>query len=280
VYVVLATDTGGTSTRLAVQSLDGVELDRCVLDTNPHDYGSAMKAIAEAGHSLIRGRELLAVGSGVAGVIDGGVLTDSGNLPGWKGHDVETDLRQAFDAPVAVLNDAQVAGLGELTALKSPLVYVIWGSGVGVALVVDGNGQIVALATELGHIVIDKNSKLRCGCGGYGHLEAHVSGNNIPKRRFGRRRGLRAEHLNDRQWGVVCRDMAIGLRSISAAAPGLPIVMGGGITNKQSHRLPILQEMVGQLKSSCPVPMLHLAKHGEDSGLVGAGFAARQLVRA
>jgi hypothetical protein len=100
-------------------------------------------------------------------------------------------------------------------------------------------------------------------------LEAHVSGANIPKRWFGLRRGIKAEHLNDRQWNVILRDMSIGLRSISTGAPGLPIVMGGGVATKQSHRLPLLQRMVGRLKSSCPAPVLHLAEHGEDSGLMG-----------
>jgi predicted NBD/HSP70 family sugar kinase len=277
--VVLSIDSGGTRTRLAVVRVsDGQEICRRILNTHPNDFGRSMREIEEAGKFVTRKCRLVAVGMGVAGVVVDGVLTGSGNLPGWIGHDIEADLYSAFRVPIVVMNDAQAAGMGEYAALKQPIIYVIWGTGVGASVIMNDNGQLAALPTELGHIIIDRNSKLRCGCGGYGHLEALVSGGNIPNRRFGWRRGIKAEHLNDRQWAVVCRDMATGLRSISTAAPGLPIVLGGGVATKQSHRLPALQVMVNRLKSSCPAPMLHLAKHGEDSGLVGAGFAARQLV--
>lgn len=278
--VVLAIDAGGTKISVIAQNRSGIELGRRVLPTDPHNYDTATHEIVQAGRFLVGDNRLVAVGDGVAGVVANGVLTGSGNLPGWNTHDIQADFQRAFNVPVAVLNDAQVAGLGEYAALGRPIVYVIWGTGVGVAIVIDGNGRILALATELGHIVIDKNSRLKCGCGGYGHLEAHVSGGNMPKRRFGLRRGFKAEQLNNRQWKPVLRDMATGLRSITAAAPGLPIVMGGGISNKQSHRLPALQEMVAELPSSCPVPELHLAKHGEDSGLMGAAYAAWQLAAA
>jgi len=279
--VVLAIDSGGTSTRLAVvRANNGREICRRVLNTHPHDYDRSMKEIEQAGKFLTRDYNLVAVGVGVAGVVEKGVLTGSGNLSGWVGCDIETSLYQAFGVPVAVLNDAQAAGLGEYSALKKKrsIIYVIWGTGIGAALIIDDEGYLLPLPTELGHIVINKKSRRRkCGCGGYGHLEGEASGANIPKLRFGLRRGLKAGDLTDRQWNKPLRAMAIGLRSISTVAPGLPIVLGGGVATKQSHRLPVLQGMVSQLKSSCPVPTLLPAEHGEDSGLVGAGFAARQL---
>jgi glucokinase len=276
--VVLAIDTGGTKTSLVVQAQDGEELGRQTLPTRPHDYVLARQEIIQTTRYLTRDHQLAAVGMGVAGVVANGVLVGSGNLPGWVRQDIEADLQDAFGVPVDVLNDAQMAGLGEYAALGQSIIYVIWGTGVGAAIIINDEGCLLKLATELGHIVIDKNSRLRCGCGGYGHLEAHVSGANIPNRRFGLRRGIKAEHLNNRQWDQVQTDMAVGLRSISTAAPGLPIVMGGGVAIKQAHRVLTLQRKVGQLQSSNPTPQLHLAKHGEDSGLVGAAYAAWQLV--
>jgi glucokinase len=275
--VVLAMDAGGTSTRLLVQKQDGTELVRHVLPTRPNDYGQAMKEIVGTARFITGNHRLVAAGAGIAGALLDGVLTGSGNLHGWVSHDIQSDLSEALQVPATTLNDAEAAGLGEYVAFGRSLVYVIWGTGVGAAVIIDRNGHLVTLATELGHIVIDKNSRLKCGCGGYGHLEALVSGGNIPNRRFGRRCGLKAEQLNDRQWNKVLRDMAVGLRSISTGALGLPIVLGGGVATKQAHRMIDLQRMVGQLKSSAPIPQLHLAKHGEDSGLMGAAFAAWQL---
>ncbi len=276
--VVLAVDIGGTKSSVLVQARDGVEIGRQIVATRPNDCQGTLNDIAEAAQPLIGGHRLVAVGVGAAGVIEDGVLVGSGNLPGWAGCDLQMRLRRTFGVPVIVLNDAQAAGLGEYAELDRPLIYVIWGTGVGATIVVIHDGRFIALATELGHIVIDKNSRLKCGCDGYGHLEALVSGGNIPKRRFGWRRGLKAEHLNDRQWEPVLRDMAVGLRSLCTSAPGVPIVMGGGVATKQSHRLPRLQQLVGALQSSCAVPELLLAKHGEDSGLIGAAHAAWQLV--
>jgi predicted NBD/HSP70 family sugar kinase len=278
--VVLAVDIGGTKISLLVQALNGTEIARRVLKTRPDDYSLSQEEITTTSEHLTRGHRLVAAGVGIAGVVVNGVLTGSGNLPGWVGHDIESDLQQALQVPVTVLNDAKAAGLGEYAVLGRSIIYVIWGTGVGAAIIINDEGYVLKLATELGHIVIDKNSRLKCGCGGYGHLEAHVSGVNIPKRRFGFRRGIKAEHLTNRQWDIVLQEMAIGLRSISNSAPGLPIVMGGGIATKQAHRLPVLQHLVGKLKSSCPAPTLHLAEHGEDSGLMGAAYAARQLVAA
>jgi glucokinase len=275
--VIAAADVGGTSTRVLINTTNGTEVARRVLPTSPDNYVQALRDITAATRCLSEGHRILAVGAGVAGAIEQGVVTGSGNLPGWIGQNVQADLERAFDAPSTVLNDAQAAGLGEFAVLGKSIVYVIWGTGVGACIVIFDNGHLIALPTELGHIIIDRSSKLRCGCGGYGHLEAHVSGGNIPKREFDGQHGIKAEHLTDHQWAEVLHDMAVGLRSISAGALGLPIVLGGGVATKQSHRLPVLRQMVGQLQSSCPVPELLLAKHGEDSGLVGAAYAAQQL---
>jgi glucokinase len=277
---VVAVDIGGTSTRVTISDLLGNEIARRVIQTQPNNYRSSLQSIIEVIGLLTQDYLLVAGGVGVAGVVKNGVLTGSGNLPGWVGHDLQADLKRALNVPVAVLNDAEAAAMGEFAALGRSLIYVIWGTGVGAAIVIDKDGRIVTLATELGHIIIDRRSRLRCGCGGYGHLEALVSGGNIPNRRFGLRRGLKAENLTDRQWKSVLRDMAVGLRSISTAGPALPIVLGGGVATKQSHRLSILRRMVGRLKSSNPVPDLLLAVHGEDSGLTGAAYVARQLVAA
>jgi glucokinase len=276
--VVLAVDIGGTKSSVLVQTRDGAEIGRQIIATRPDDCPGTLDEITEAAQLLIGSHQLVAVGVGAAGVIEDGVLVGSGNLPGWAGYDLQMRLRRAFGVPVIILNDAQAAGLGEYAELGRPLIYVIWGTGVGATIVVVHNGRSIALATELGHIVIDKNSRLKCGCGGYGHLEALVSGGNIPKRRFGWRRGRRAEHLKNRHWETVLRDMAVGLRSLCTSAPGAPIVMGGGVATKQRHRIPRLQQLVGALQSSCAVPELLLAKHGEDSGLIGAAHAAWQLV--
>ena len=281
--VVCALDIGGSNLRICIlQASTGRELSRRTIPSRGDDYDSSLNETEIVARQLTQGHTLVSVGAGVAGAVTNGVITGSGNLPDWILHNYQADLEEKFGVSVTVLNDCAAAALGEYVVFQRPLIYVIWGTGVGVSVVSIVDGHMTVRATELGHMVIHRSSRLQCGWGGRGHLEALVSGNNIP-RRFRRLwifKGRKAEELSDRQWTRVLRDMAVGLRNLSAGDMGLPIVLGGGILIKQSHRLPQLQEMVGNLPSTCPVPELLIAEGGEDSGLLGAAYAARQLIAA
>jgi glucokinase len=282
--VVLGIDAGGSNTRVLVQEASsGREIDRRVVPTKGTNFTSSLSNMLDAARFITHNHTVVAVGAGVAGAVNEcGEITGSSNLTGWIGKNYKYALAREFHAPATVINDCAAAALGEYTAFKRPLIYVIWDTGVGVAVITIVDGRVQVRACELGHMTIDLGSKLKCGCGGYGHLEALVGGGNIPQRfkTFFSRKGLRAEELSDRQWNDVLRDMAIGLDNLSSGDMGYPIVLGGGVAIKQAKRLPQLQEMVRRLKSTSPPPKLYLAEGGEDSGLIGAAYAAQQLVLA
>jgi glucokinase len=65
----------------------------------------------------------------------------------------------------------------------SNLVYITLSTGIGGGAIVDGKLLIGkdGNAVEIGHMVIDKEGKLLCGCGKPGHWEAYCSGANIPR---------------------------------------------------------------------------------------------------
>jgi glucokinase len=56
-------------------------------------------------------------------------------------------------------------------------------TGLGGGAIVDGHILVGkdGNAVEIGHLTIDSNSELVCGCGCRGHWEAYCSGRNIPK---------------------------------------------------------------------------------------------------
>ena len=62
------------------------------------------------------------------------------------------------------------------------LVYVTISTGIGGGVYVDGHLLIGkdGNAHEIGHITIDMEGRLQCGCGKRGHWEAYCSGMNIP----------------------------------------------------------------------------------------------------
>lgn len=102
------------------------------------------------------------IGCGFPGVVKNGVVYTAANLdPSWIKVDLANELRQFTGASVRIINDADAAGIAEMTfgAGKSRnkkgggvVMLFTLGTGIGSALFVDG--QLVP-NTEFGHIIMD-----------------------------------------------------------------------------------------------------------------------------
>lgn len=275
---VLAFDIGGTNTRFALSS-SSREISRGTVKTDPTSAHATFEAAKAALEQHVGRTSLGAIAVGVAGNVDANTtLSDSGNLPGWADVNLSKLFGRIADVPVTVLNDCAAAALGEFSVANQPLVYVIWGTGVGASVVVMERGRPVVKPTELGHMIIDSADTHQCGCGGFGHLEALVGGGNLEKRFGASPDPSDANPMTRRHWDETLQSMAIGLRNLSCGDLNLPIVLGGGVITKQCHRLQQLQELVNGLRAPAAVPQLSLARLGEDSGLAGATLAARSLL--
>ncbi|MEZ3145164.1 ROK family protein [Halobaculum sp. MBLA0143] len=86
---------------------------------------------------------------------------------------------------VTLHNDTNAGVIGErFYSDRNPddMAYLTISTGIGVGVCVDGNvlrgwdGN----AGEIGHIVVDPEGALTCGCGRDGHWEAYCSGKNVP----------------------------------------------------------------------------------------------------
>ena len=95
-------------------------------------------------------------------------------------------VKKAFGVPVHLLNDCTTAVIGEkeFGAGKEVrnLVYVTMSTGIGGGIYVDNHLLIGkdGNAHEIGHITIDFEGRLTCGCGKKGHWEAYCSAKNLP----------------------------------------------------------------------------------------------------
>ena len=125
------------------------------------------------------------IGLGIPGLIDtkNGLVVCSGNL-NWTNEDVLTPLKNAFSYPIKIVNDANVAALGEakfgVGKAYSTSVFITLGTGVGSVIIIDGkiyDGNLGAGA-ELGHMVIEANGR-PCTCGGWGCFEAYASATSL-----------------------------------------------------------------------------------------------------
>ncbi len=189
---VLAVDVGATNLRVGLASTDGKLID--VLRT-PTPKGGNANAVALKVINL--GRELMkrnnvarvdAIGVGSIGPLNirEGIVIGTPNNP-LRNFKLKEPLSRAFNAPAYVVNDCVAAVWGEYWAGAGKdtenVVYVTISSGIGAGAVVDGHLLLGkdGNAHEVGHIVLDLRSDVRCGCGARGHWEGLASGNNIPR---------------------------------------------------------------------------------------------------
>jgi polyphosphate glucokinase len=95
------------------------------------------------------------VGITVPGVVVDGTVTSAANIsPDWVDYPAQRSLQDALGVPVTVMNDADAAGVAEVTfgagmSIKGVALLLTFGTGIGSALINDG---AVVPNTELGHL--------------------------------------------------------------------------------------------------------------------------------
>ncbi len=96
-------------------------------------------------------------GATFPGVVIGGTIRSAANVDkSWIGTDAAALFGKAIGTDVAVLNDADAAGIAEMTfgagvGVKGSVLMLTFGTGVGSALFTDG---VLVRNTEFGHIEI------------------------------------------------------------------------------------------------------------------------------
>lgn len=244
---------------------------------------------------------IAAVGIGSIGPLDlaAGVVDGPANLP-------DAVERIPLTGPVENLvdtdrvylhNDTTAAVIGErFFADRNPddMVYLTISSGIGAGVCVDGH--VLAgwdgNAGEVGHLVVDPEGRLTCGCGIDGHWEAYCSGNNIPRfaRLLARTEPVETS-LNVEDPGLTAPDVfaaagddpladlvverlghwnAIGIANLIHAYAPLVIYVGGGVAlNNPEAVLDPVRERLDELVMS-NVPEVQLTTLGDDVGVMGA----------
>ncbi len=142
--------------------------------------------IKEAIHEIMESKKnftTLAVGVAVPGPYkrDGDEIVFVTNLVGWDGVTVSSILKEGFDIPVYIENDANAGALAQLWNYRKNLsskemAYIVAGQGIGCGSI--SNGYLLkgalGIAGEIGHITINYQGP-RCECGNYGCLEMYCS---------------------------------------------------------------------------------------------------------
>lgn len=216
-------------------------------------------------------------------------------------------ISENLGVPSYLINDAAGAALGErmFGAAKGldNYVYVTISTGIGCGAMVNGTLLLGkdGNAHEVGHIVIDFEGRLTCGCGKRGHWEAYCSGSNLPnfirmklknmpektvkesllfKRACGDLSRLVASDLFEaaKEGDTISNRLienigvlnAIGFANVINAYDPSLITVGGTVTLKNKRM--ILRPIIKHVKDYTinRVPRIMVTPLGDDVGLYGA----------
>jgi N-acetylmannosamine-6-phosphate 2-epimerase/N-acetylmannosamine kinase len=186
---IAAVDLGGTNTKHAVVGQDGSLLWQGVCPTPALDgrdallrhLGSVVANCMRAGKEL--GFNPEAVGIATAGWVDpdeGKVIYATGNLPGWAGAAIRSELERDLCLPVSVENDANAMAVAEkrfgLGQAVNDMICLTLGTGVGGGCYTNGrlSRGSYFLGNAFGHVTIEPGG-LPCTCGQAGCLEAYAN---------------------------------------------------------------------------------------------------------
>ena len=178
-------DTGGTSTRIARINQGRIMGQVIKFPTPKGDPRDLVAALNTAMREHTDFSAIKGIGISFAGPLNNGIVSQGPNIWGDKHRNVPLELMVAEETgkPTKLANDMDAATAREsywgVGAGLSSFSLTTVSSGVGSRQVI--NGVVVGgqrgIAGEIGHIVIEQNSTVKCGCGRFGHLESFASGN-------------------------------------------------------------------------------------------------------
>lgn len=237
-------DIGGSGMKAAVVDVVAGELasERIRI---PTPRPATPEAMAEVAAELVsRHGWSSPIGVGFPGIVRHGRVLSAANVDdGWIGVDADRVFSEACGVDVAMVNDADAAGLAEVrwgAARDVPGVVLVltFGTGIGSALFVDGT---LVPNTELGHLELD------------GHDAEDRAAASARER----------EGIGWAEWAPRVEHYLRHLEMLFS--PDL-IVVGGGASKAADRWLP-------RISIGTPIVAAAMANN---AGIVGAALAARQ----
>ena len=246
---VLGFDIGGSLIKYAVVDIDSGETQEEPIQVPLPQPATPLALLTEIKTALAQLGWNGPFGVGYPGVVKNGhTLTGAHVDQTFLGHDWLSDLRSLTSAPVALLNDADAAGLAEIrfgaargyaTPNSGTVLLVTLGTGIGTALF---HGGRLVPNTEFGHMQMGERE-----------AEDWAAGS------------VRVKEQLD--WPAYGARVSLFLREMEKLLSPDLIVLGGGI----SENFTLFRPYLGV---RCPVAAAEL---GNRAGLIGAALAVSRV---
>lgn len=242
-------DIGGTGVKGGIVDVDEGRLHgSCIRFATPQPAtpSSVREVVSQIVDELTAGNEGLdpasTVGVTYPGIVQYGISRSAANMdPAFLNLDINAYFTERLRRPVAVINDADAAGLAEVRCgagrgINGTVLVITLGTGIGAALIFNGN---LVPNAELGHLSIDG-------------FEAEIKASAVARERDG---------LTWEEYSVRLQRYFSELEFIFS--PEL-IIVGGGISQRTDEYLPLLR-----LRTSITPASLQ-----NEAGIVGAAMEA------
>jgi polyphosphate glucokinase len=178
-------------------------------------------------------------------VVKDGVARTAANVdPAWIGTNAASEFSQAIGGEVTVVNDADAAGVAEMTfgvgkGRRGLVIMVTLGTGIGSALFMDG---ALVPNTELGHLKMGK------------HDAEHRAAESVRE----------VDGLSWKEWAARVEEYLVMVEALFS--PDL-FIIGGGVSKKADKYVPRLTAVQTEI---VPAQLLN------EAGIVGAALAHLQ----
>ncbi len=264
----LGIDVGGTKTIAAVLEDSGIITESQRFPT-PQNYQQFISKLANTVASFTT-KDFKAVGVGVPATrIDrkDGIAMSFANLD-WHDEPVQVDIERIVGSPVAIENDAKLAGLSE-SMLRDPmrLLYLTVSTGIGYSLIVNRK--------------IDPN----IGDSGGRLLLFEHGGKLVPWERFASGKaivenfGKQAKDIKDPEtWDKIARNIMQGLIELIAVTEPDLVVVGGSVGGYLDRFIKPLTEYLKDLETPLlSMPKVEAAKRPDEAVVYGCYDYAKEV---
>jgi glucokinase len=290
--VAIGIDLGGTGTRIVALDPSGVVRGERIVLTSQQvgSVDAVVDPLVEQIRAVAGAARVTAIGIGASGPIDAdGIVRNDDTLPAFSNIPLRELISDRFGVRCVIDNDAVTAALGENThgagRDAQSVLMITLGTGVGVALVVDGRPVRAADGThpEAGHIPVAGTSA-PCYCGLSTCWEQLASRTALDQLTCGEtvefaERAAAGDPVATSVFDMYGVRVAAGLAVLLTLSHPARVVLGGSAAQYLPLFSPALQEGLRRSQGFSWHPQLRLAALGALSGAIGAAVLAGEPAR-
>ncbi|MBS4174469.1 ROK family protein [Bacillus sp. FJAT-49736] len=282
---LIVLDIGGTSIKYGLWQ-DEVLSGKGSIKT-PGSWEEMKIALTALKDRLGTGRTIEGVAISAPGAVnqEKGIIEGASAVPYIHHFPIFTELKELFQCPVSIENDANCAGLAEIwkgaaKGLRNVL-FVVIGSGIGGAIIVDGkiwHGKHL-FGGEFGYMLLTDTHT-------FSDLGTAVS----MAKRVAKRKNLPEDALSGKdvfdlaeQGDPIAQEevdtfyhyLAQGIFNLQYSFDPEKIIIGGGVSSKEDllpELMKHLEEIVKQVKIAPFVPEISISQFKNDANLIGAVY--------